>query len=259
MTGSGLGDAGLEGDYHEIAADRHGLCSVDPLQRYGHGASNRNGQPDTYDCCDLPAWHWCGFDGFPDRHSSWLYRNRIPRRQSGPRRRNGRHLDAERRHAMLDAGDFAVGDVRIPSELRWRWNGGRRRGACYRRDAGHVDIGTVGHVRDGADLGPVGNVRRRFEQRGFLLHSYVNVADRAGWRRTHRDSSGIDRNWQSWGELRSGDTNNERTTHRERRGPHSRRANRADGYIPAPCYDDRHAPLPKHWARIDGDDSALLN
>jgi hypothetical protein len=169
---------------------------------------------------------------------------------------------------MLDVGNLAFGNVRIRLDLRWWRNGRWKRGARHCRDVGNVDlvwndvgnvglewnvgdIGNAGHVRDVADLGPVGNVRRRFEQRVVLLYAYVNVADRAGWRRTHRNSSGIDRNWQSWGELRSGDTNDERTAHRECRGSHCRGANRADGYVPAPCYDDSHAALPNHRTHID--------
>src|SRR5271169_3890294 len=159
---------------------------------------------------------------------------------------------------MLDVGDLAFGNVRIQLDLRWWRNGRWKRDARHCRNVGNVhlvwnvdDIGNAGHVRDGADLGPVGNVRRRFEQRGVLLDSYINVAYRAGWCRTYRDSSGIDRNWQSWGELRSGDTNDERTAHRECRGAHSRRANPADGYIPATCYDDNHPTLPNHRAHID--------
>lgn len=169
---------------------------------------------------------------------------------------------------MLDVGDLAVGNVRIRLDLRWWRSGHGKRGARHCRDVGndHLvwndvgnvdlewnvgDVGRAGHVRDDADLWPFGNVRRRFEQRGFLLHSYVNVADRAGWRRTHRGSSGIDRNRQSWCELSGDNTNDERTTHRECRGPRSGRTNRADGYIPASRYDDSHAPLPNDRAHID--------
>ena len=197
------------------------------------------------------------FDSFPDWNSPWLYRNRITRSQSGPHR-NGHNLNAGQRRDMLDPGDFAIGNVRIDRDLRRRRNGSRNRSARYRGNAGNVDlhgnvdiignvsdIGNVDNLRDAGNLGLVGNVRLRLKQHCLFIDSYVNVADDAGWRRSNRNSVGIYRDRQSWGQLRGSGTDDERIAHCGQRGAG---ANDAHCYISAHCFiaHDKHYAGPDH-------------
>ena len=95
----------------------------------------------------------------------------------------------------------------------WQWEPRRpppRRRRESRRDSNVIgnfgDIGNVDHLRDAADLGHVRNVRLRLKQHCFVFDANIDVADGAGRRRSNRNSVGIYRDRQSWGQLRSSGT-----------------------------------------------------
>jgi len=112
---------------------------------------------------------WERVRGFPNRHSSGRYRNRISRRSPTPGATGAMSMPAAARHARHLG--LHLRDVRIDIELR-RWRNGRgQRGASHRATSG-----MSGHARDGADRGRVWNVRRRLKQRRFVVHSDVNIA-----------------------------------------------------------------------------------
>jgi hypothetical protein len=134
---------------------------------------------------------------------------------------------------MLDSGGFTIGNVWIHRELRWRRNGRWQRCASHRGD-----IGNVGHARDGADCGRVWNVRRRLKQRRFVVHSDVNIAHDAGWRRSYWHSVGVYRNRQSWGQHRSTRPYGERIAHGGTESGRTRHAHR-DLSIHCPVNDDK--------------------
>ena len=156
---------------------------------------------------------------------------------------------------MLDGGDPAIIDVRIHHELRWRWNGSRYRNTRHRGDVGNVelvrnisDIGNVDHIRNAGNFGPVGNVRVRLKQYCFVFNADIDVAYNVGRRCSNGNSDGIDRDWQSWCQLRSSRTNNDRIAHC---GYHPAGTNHADGYISICCFvfhDDKPIPVPI-WQR----------
>ena len=138
------------------------------------------------------------------------------------------HSKHKQRHGVLDRGDFAIGDVRIPRDLRRRRNGNRNRDVRHRGsvrqhgDVGHDgavgninvvgSIDVVGNLRDvgivdilgnAGNVGIVGNVRLRIEQHCLIFVSNVfvsnvNVDRLAERQRPSRSSVGFLRDWQSW-------------------------------------------------------------
>jgi membrane fusion protein, multidrug efflux system len=169
---------------------------------------------------------------------------------------------------MLDPGDFAIGNVRIHRELRWWRNGSRNRSCRHRSNLGNVDV--IGHVGDignvdnlghAGNLGHVGNVRLRLKQHCRFIDSNVDVADNAGWRRSNRNPTGIYRDWQSWGQFRGGDTDDERIAHCGYRGAST---NDTHCYISAHCLisHDKHCAGPDnrhrwgHW-NVDHSGAAM--
>ncbi len=115
---------------------------------------------------------------------------------------------------MLDHWDFAIRNVRIDRNLRRRRNDNGNRDAGDDGDVGNVDvvwnisdIGNYDNLRDDGHVGIVGNVRFRLEQHCFIVSA--NVAYNAGRRCSNRNSVGIYRDRQSWGQLRSSGTNGE--------------------------------------------------
>jgi hypothetical protein len=149
---------------------------------------------------------------------------------------------------MLDTRDFAIGNVRIDGNLRRRWS---VNGTCGARDSGDIrnvdviggvsDIRNVDDPRDAGNLGHVGNVRLRVEQRCGVFDTNINVADNAGWRGSNRTPLGIDRDRQPWSQLRGGCADTKRIAdHRVC----STGTNRARGYVSARGFDDSDKPIP---------------
>jgi hypothetical protein len=113
---------------------------------------------------------------------------------------------------MLDRGQRALRHVRIERDLRRRRNGNGNRDAGDGGNGGNVNIvRNVGSFRNG-NIGLVGDVRFRLEQHGFSAN--VNVAHNVGRRGSNRNSVGIYRDRQSWGQFRSGGTDGQRSAHR---------------------------------------------
>jgi hypothetical protein len=163
---------------------------------------------------------------------------------------------------MFDRRDRAIVNVRIHSKLRWRRNGNGNRGTRHRGDVGHdgnignVDIiGNVNHVRDAANLGHVGNVRFRLEQHCFIVGA--NGAHNPGRRRSNRNSLGIYRDRQSWGQLRGSRTDDKRAAHCGHGGT---AANDAHHHLSAHRFicDDKQFPMPNHRAYGDAEHSGWL-
>jgi hypothetical protein len=112
---------------------------------------------------------------------------------------------------MLDRRGLAIGNVRIDRNLR------RRRNDNGNRDRGNVgnisDIGNFDNLRDDGHFGIVGHVRFRLERHCFIVGANLNDVDNAGRRCSNRNSVGIYRDRQSWGQLRSSGTNDQRIAH----------------------------------------------
>jgi hypothetical protein len=107
---------------------------------------------------------------------------------------------------MFHRGDFAVGNVRIPGDLRRRrnGNGSRNHDACHRGNAGqrgdigNIDvIGNLGDIRsvdifrNVGDVGIVGNVRLRLEQHCCIVEPNVSVAHYLERQRSGGNSVGV--------------------------------------------------------------------
>jgi multidrug efflux system membrane fusion protein len=153
---------------------------------------------------------------------------------------------------VLDHGHFAVIHVRIHREFRRRRNGRRDGGACHRGNFGNVDLlrivdvvvnlrdfGNVDHLRDDADLGYVGNVRFRLKQRYRVVNA--NDLHNAGRRSSDRNSVGIFRDRQPWGQLGCSGTDDDRS------GPSdfgASSADHADSFISA--HGDNHNAVSDH-------------
>jgi hypothetical protein len=166
---------------------------------------------------------------------------------------------------MFDPGDCALGNVRIDRDLRRRRDGDGNRDAGDGGNVGNVnvvgnisDIGNVDNLRNDGNVGIVGNVRFRFEQHCFIVNA--NVAHNSGRRCSNRNSVGIHRDRQSWGQLRGGRTDNDRIAHCGYRGTHSVGTNHADdcislrGFVfydkPIPVPNWRHRRNVKHCGRL---------
>ena len=116
---------------------------------------------------------------------------------------------------MLNAWDFAIGDVRVDLDLRWRRIDGRIGSA---RDSSHAGqrgdfrnvcvIGNIGHLRNAGNVGFVGNVRLRLDRHGFIVD--VDLADSSGRQPSNRNSAGIDRDRKSRGQFRNWGTDHQR-------------------------------------------------
>ena len=155
---------------------------------------------------------------------------------------------------MFDRGDCALRNVRIDRDLRRRRNdngnldGGNARDVNIVRNVDVVgnisDIGNVDHVRNAGNLGIVGNVRFRLKQHCFIIDANVNVAHCSGRRCSNGNSIGIYRDRQSWGQLRSSRTDNDRIAHGRYRGTDSVGTDHADGYISVRCFVSYDKPFP---------------
>src|SRR3979409_561677 len=178
--------------------------------RYAHASAWRH----------LLAWHGSCCASRRERLAGW----RSTHRQSGAQwrhRHSYRPKHKQRRWSMFDSGDFAIGNVWIPRDLRrWR-NGNRNHDARHHGNVGHRgelwninavrhinfvghlgDLGTVDVLRDDGNVGIVWNVRRRLQQPRWLVVSnvaHLNVL-LAEWQRSSRNSAGFFRDWQSWGQ-----------------------------------------------------------
>ena len=115
---------------------------------------------------------------------------------------------------MFDRGDFAIGNVRIASYLRRRWNGnGKRhfdtrnwgnvgRHAIVRNidvDGNFGDVGIVDIVRDAGNVGINRNVRLRLEQHCRIVDANDNDAHHDEQPRSNRNFVGVYGGWQSRG------------------------------------------------------------
>jgi hypothetical protein len=162
---------------------------------------------------------------------------------------------------MLDLGDRAIIYVRIHRELRWRGRGNGNHGAGHRGDVGNVDlvrnvdlirnfsdIGNVDHLRHAGNLGHVGNVWFRLKQHCFIVDADVNLTHDPGRRRSNRNSVGIYRDWQSWGQLGGSCTNTERVAQCGFRRTDCGHTDHTHGYVSAHCFvcNDKHVPVPEH-------------
>jgi hypothetical protein len=115
---------------------------------------------------------------------------------------------------MLDAWDFAIGDVRIDRDLRWRRSDSRIGSA---RNSSHVGqrgyfrnvyvVGNIGDLRNAGNVGIVGNVWLRLDQHRFLVDG--DVADNSGRQRSNGNSAGIHRDRKSWGQFRNSSTDDQ--------------------------------------------------
>jgi hypothetical protein len=162
---------------------------------------------------------------------------------------------------MFDSGDFAIGNVWIPRDLR-RWRNGNRnhdarhhgnvghRGELWNINAvrhinfvGHVgDLGTVDVLRNDGNVGIVRDVRRRLQQPRCVIVSNVvrlNVV-LAEWQRSSRNSAGFFRDWQSWGQPHNGGTYDKRVADNRQRGEFSPIAT-----------TDAHCFISGHWFICD--------
>src|SRR3978361_1380408 len=141
---------------------------------------------------------------------------------------------------MLDHGHVAVIHVRVHRELRWRRNGSWNGCPDHRGNLGKLNIvGNVDHLRDDADLWYVGNVRFRLEQRYRVVNA--NDLHNFGWRSSDRNSIGIFRSRQPWGQLGCSGTDDDRGAPSDF-GASS--ADHADSFISA--YGDNHDAVSDH-------------
>ena len=170
---------------------------------------------------------------------------------------------------MFDRGDCALGNVRFDRDLRRRRDGDGNRDAG---DGGNVgngnivrnvnvvgnigDIWNVDNLGNDGNVGIVGNVRFRLEQHCFIVDANLNVAHNAGRRRSNRTSVGIYRDRQSWGQLRSSRTYDDRIARCGYRGTDSVGTDHADGCISVRCFVSYDKPFPvpnwRHRRHIDG-------
>ena len=145
---------------------------------------------------------------------------------------------------MFDPGDCALGNVRIDRDLR------RRRNDNGNNDAGDDGIvRNVDYPRDAGNVRIVGNVRFRLEQHCFILNA--NVAHNSGRRCSNGNSVGIYRDRQSWRQLRSNRTHNERSAHCRYRWTDSVGTSHAGGCISVSCsvFYDKPVPVPNRRRR----------
>ena len=113
---------------------------------------------------------------------------------------------------MFDLGEFAIGNVRIAHDLRWRRNsnGKRKHDARHRGDVGRrsaagninvigninvdgnlADIGRNDIFGDAGDIGADRNVRLRREQHHGIVEPDLNLTCHVEWRHRRRNSVGI--------------------------------------------------------------------
>jgi hypothetical protein len=83
---------------------------------------------------------------------------------------------------VFDRGDFAVGNIWIPRDLRRRRNNNWNHAARDCSIVGNIDVvgnlsdlGAVDVFRDAGNVGIDGNVRLRFEQHCCVVEPNVNV------------------------------------------------------------------------------------
>src|SRR5882672_4924417 len=99
---------------------------------------------------------------------------------------------------------------------------------CDGGDIGNVDVigdvGDVGNVDNfghAGNLGHVGNVRLGLKQHRLFFDSLVDVTDHAWRGRSNRDSAGVYRDRQPWGQFRRSNTNDRRAADNEFAGDFS--------------------------------------
>jgi hypothetical protein len=158
---------------------------------------------------------------------------------------------------MLDLGDCALRNVRIDLDLRRRRNDNGNGDADHSSNVGHnCNVRNVDFVRDAGNLGIVGNVRFRLKQHRFIVDANVDVAHNPGRRCSNGNSLGLYRDWQSWAQLRSSRTNDDRIAHCGYRGTDSVGTDHADGCVSVRCFVSYDKPFPvpnwRHRRHIDG-------
>ena len=121
-------------------------------------------------------------------------------------------------------------------------------------------LGSVDNLGIAGYGGNVGNVRLRLKQHGFVVDPNLNGAHHFWRRRSNRNSVGIDRGRQSWGEFRRSGTDHDRIALSRRGGAEYVSANDARSLISVHrfIYDGKRIPVPEHRPPLDIEYSGRL-